>query len=220
MKKVLLITPVLFSINGFSQNTVFVSDLGNLGNQAVQLQNVQVFASNIFANDNNTNKSARANANPQAYVQRASSPSGNQRRQVRRRVTNVANTNISNPVQTNIINLSNNINDDIQLQGNFSQQVNDNLGNAFGNENMIEQIASANIPAIQIGTGALNLDLDINMPKIKLPSMKFSSRKTVSSSRHKTFHVRSKLAKLNRKMSGKLSFGKKLKIKVDNCFKW
>jgi len=36
-----------------------------------------------------------------------------------------------------------------------------NLGNAFGNENMLEQIASANIPAIQLGTGALNLDLDI-----------------------------------------------------------
>ncbi len=85
---------------------------------------------------------------------------------------------------------------------------------------MIEQIASANIPAIQVGTGSLNLDLDINMPKIKLPSMKLSSRKTVSSSKHKTFSVKNRLAKLNRKMTGKLSMGKKLKIRVDNCFKW
>ena len=220
MKKVLFIAPVFVSMNSFSQNLIFLNNTG-LGNQAVQTQNIQVFASNIFVNDNTTNKPARANANPQAYIQRASSPSGNQRRQVRRKVTNVTNTNSSNNIQTNIINIvNNNMNDDIQLQGNFSQQVNDNLGNAFGNENMIEQIASANIPAIQIGTGSLNFDLDINMPKIKFPTIKFSSRKTVSDSKHKTFYVRNKLAKLNRRMSGKLSFGKKLKIKVDNCFKW
>lgn len=215
MKNVLFIAPVLISLNSFSQNIL----VNNPGNQYVaQMQSVQVFASNMMVNDNNTNKPTRANVNPQMYVQRASTANGNQRQQVRRRVTNVSNTNISNPIQTNIINVpDNNINDDIQVQGNFS---NDNVGNSFGNENLLEQIASANIPAIQIGSGSLNLNLDINMPKIKLPSMKLSSRRSVSGSKHKTFHVKNKLAKLNRNMTGKFSFGKKLKIKVDNCFKF
>lgn len=215
MKKVLFIAPVLFSLSSFSQNIL----VNNLGNQYVPQVQSQIFASNMTVNDNNTNKPARTNANPQVYVQRASNASGNQRRQIRRTTNNVTN-NISNVIQP-LVNVSDNtINEDIQVQGNFDKQENDNLGNAFGNENLIEQIASVNIPAIQIGTGSMNLNLDINMPKIKLPAMKFSSRKTVSSSKHKTFHVKNKLAKLNRKMTGKLSFGKKLKIKVDNCFKW
>ena len=44
MKKVLFIAPVLFSINSFSQNLIYLNNTG-LGNQAVQQsQNVQVFA--------------------------------------------------------------------------------------------------------------------------------------------------------------------------------
>jgi hypothetical protein len=213
-RKVLFIAPVLFSINSFSQNIL----VNNLSNQSAwQMQSVQVFASNTLVNDNNTNKPARTNANPQVYVQRVSNASGNQRRQVRR--TNVSNLNISNPIQTNIINVSdNNINEDIQIQGNFDKQQKDDLGNAFGNENRIEQLASVNIPAIQVGTGSLNLNLEL--PSIKLPSIKFASRKAVSGSKHKTFRLKNKLAKLNRRMTGKLSFGKKLKIKVDNCFRW
>ncbi len=215
MKQVLLIAPVLFSLNSFSQNILIT----NLGNQYVpqqQVQNVQVFASNIMTNINNTNKPVRSNANPQVYVQRASNASGNQRQQVRRRITNVA-----NPVQTNMTNVpDNNINDDIQiqLQGNFNNVNDNNVGNAFGNESIIEQIASVNIPAIQVGSGSLNLN--INMPEIKLPSIKFHSRKTVSNSKHKTFSFKNKMAKLNRNMTGKFSIGKKLKIKVDNCFKF
>lgn len=213
MKKVLFIAPVLFSLSSFSQNIL----VNNLGNQyAPQMQSVQVFASNMMVN--NANKPARTNANPQVYVQRVSNASGNQRRQIRR-TNNVAN-NISNVTQP-LVNVSgNNINEVVQVQENFDKQENDNLGNAFGNENLIEQIASVNIPTIQVGTGSMNLNLDINMPKIKLPAMKFSSRKTVSSSKHKTFRTKKYLAKLNRKMTGKLTFGKKLKIKVDNCFKW
>jgi hypothetical protein len=221
MKKVIFIAPVLFAMNSFSQNLIL---LNNSGNQAVQAQSIQVFASNIMMNDNNINRSSnsnkplRANANPQVQSQRASIANTNQRRQIRRRVTHISNTNIPNPVQVNSVNILNTINDDIQLQGNFSQQINDNSGNAFGNENRIEQIASANIPAIQLGTGSL--DLNIDMPTIKLPSIKFTSRKSVSGSKHKTFRFRNKMAKMNRQMTGKFAFGKKLKIKVDNCFKW
>lgn len=217
MKKVLFIAPVLFSINSFSQN-IWVNNLGNQSPPQVQAQSVQVFASNMTVNDNNTNKPARAIANPQMYVQRASNANVTQRRQVRRTVRNVSNTNISNPAQTNVINIVENNTDEIQQLVNFNNVNDNNLGNSFGNENLIEQIASANIPAIQVGTGSLNLD--INMPKINLPSMKFASRKSVTSSKHKTFRVRNKLAKMNRNMTSKFAFGKKLKIKVDNCFKF
>lgn len=212
MKTSLLITPLLFAMSSFGQNQVQTNVSNNLQQQRFVQVN-QVFASNMMGN---SNKPVRASANPQVQVQRASGASSNQRQQ-RRRVVNTANTNVSNVIQP-LVNFSeNNINDDIQVQGNFSQQDN-NIGNAFGNENMIEQIASVNIPAIQVGTGSLNLNLDL--PTIKLPSIKFASRKSVSSSKHKTFRVKNRLAKLNRKMTGKLAFGKKLKIKVDNCFKW
>ena len=227
MKKILFITPVLFAMNCFSQNTLQQNfSNSNLTNrQAVQMQSQQVFASNMMVNDNNVNKvvstnankPVRANANPQInFVQRATTNVSTQRR--RRRVTPQVNT-VSNPI--NIINVPvNNINDDIQVQGNLINQMDNNLGNAFGNENMIEQLASANIPSIKLGNGSLNLNLDLNLPTLKLPSIKFRSHKSVSSSGHKSFHFKNKWIKFNRKMSGKLSFGKKLKIKVDNCFKW
>lgn len=211
MKKVLFIVPLLLNLYSFSQNILMT----NLGNQAMpQMQSVQVFASNMMVNNSSTNKPARVNANPQVQVQRVSNANANsnQRRQVRR--TNVSNTNISNPVQTNIIN-ENNTDEIQQILSNVSDN---NAGNAFDNESLIEQIASANIPAIQMGSGSLNLN--INMPEIKLPTIKFASRKSVSSSKHKTFWMKKKIAKLNRNMAGKFSFGKKLKIKVDNCFKF
>ena len=212
MKTSLFITPLLFAMSSFGQNQIQTNVSNNLQQQRFVQMN-QVFASNMMGN---SNKPVRANANPQVQTQRASGASSNQRQQ-RRRVVNTANTNVSNVIQP-LVNFSeNNINDDIQVQGNFSQQDN-NVGNAFGNENMIEQIASVNIPAIQVGTGSLNLNLDL--PTIKLPLIKFASRKSVSGSKHKTFRVKNKLAKLNRKMTGKLTFGKKLRIKVDNCFKW
>ncbi|MBK7666098.1 MAG: hypothetical protein IPJ32_01405 [Sphingobacteriaceae bacterium] len=216
MKILFVITPVLFVLSSFSQN-VIQTNFSNSNPEQRYIQVNQVFASNMMGNTSNTNKPIRANANPQVQVQRATNASSNQRRQVRRVVNNV-NTNVSNVIQPQIIVLENNMNDDIQLQQNFSQQLDNNLGNAFGNENMIEQIASVNIPAIQVGTGSLNLNLEL--PSIKMPSIKFAARKSVSSSKRKTHTVKKKLAKLNRKMTGKLSFRKKLKIKVDNCFKW
>ncbi|HWY10694.1 MAG TPA: hypothetical protein VN026_05170 [Bacteroidia bacterium] len=218
MKKILFIISVLFAMNGFSQNILQQNfSNNNLTNrQAVQMQSPQVFASNKIVNDNN--KPVRASANPQInFVQRTTNNVSTQRR--RRGVTPQVN-NISNPSQVNVINvLLNNMNENVQVQGNIINQMDNNVGNAFGGS-MIEQLAGVNIPAIQLGSGSLNLNLDLNLPTIKLPSIKFSSHKSVSSSNHRSFHFKNKLAKLNRKMSGKLSFGKKLKIKVDNCFKW
>ena len=221
MKKLVFITPLLFALSAFGQNLVQTNNANINLQQQRFVQVNQVFASNMAGNINNTNKTVRANANPQVNIQRASSGNVNQRQQNRRRAaTNRVNTNISNPVQTNVINvLENNVNSDIQPLVNFSQQADINDGNSFGNENLIEQIASVNIPAIQVGSGSLNLNLDINLPRIKLPSIKLSSHKSVTGSKHKTFHIKNKLAKLNRNM-GKYSFAKKLKIKVDNCFEW
>ncbi len=215
MKKVLLITPLFFAMNVFSQN-ILISNFGNQSPQ--QMQSVQIFASNIKVNDNNINKPARVNANPQINIVQRSSSASNTVQRRRRRTTPRPASNISNPVQTSMVNIENNINDDIQIQGSFTNQSDNNVGNAFGNESMIEQIASVNIPAIQLGSGSLNLNLEL--PTIKLPSIKFASRKSVSGTKHKTHTVKKKLAKLNRNLGGKLSFKKKLKIKVDNCFKW
>ncbi|MBP7808237.1 MAG: hypothetical protein KA163_02985 [Bacteroidia bacterium] len=214
MKTLFFIAPVLFALSAFGQNEI-QTNISNINMQQRYIQVNQVFASNMMGNTNNTNKPVRANTNPQVQVQRATNASSNQRRQVRRVTNNVGN--VSNVTQP-LVNVSENNTDEIQQLGNFSQQADNSLGNAFGNENLIEQIASVNIPAIQVGTGSLNLNLEL--PTIKMPSIKFTSRKSVASSKHKTFRVKNKLAKLNRKMTGKLSFGKKLKIKVDNCFKW
>ena len=213
MKTLIFITPVLFAFNAFGQNLIQtnVANTNIVQQRFVQVN--QVLASNMMGN---ANKPVRANANPQVSVQRATNATGNQRRQARRVTNNVVNT-ISN-VNQPLVNINENNTDEIQQLGNFSQQLDNNVGNAFGNESIIEQIASVNIPAIQLGRGSLNLNLEL--PTIKLPSIKFASRKSVSSSKHKTFRVKNKLAKLNRKMTGKLAFGKKLKIKVDNCFKW
>lgn len=213
MRTIFFVTPVLFVFSAFGQNHV-QTNVSNIPLQQRYIQASQVYASNVVGNTSNANKPVRANANPQVQVQRATNASSNQRRQVRRVTNNVSN--ISNVTQP-LVNVSENNTDEIQQLGNFSQQ-DINVGNAFGNESMIEQIASVNIPAIQVGTGSLNLNLDL--PSIKMPSIKFASRKSVSSAKHKSFYVKKKLAKLNRKMTGKLSFGKKLKIKVDNCFKW
>jgi hypothetical protein len=220
MKKLILTAPFLIALNGFSQNLI-QSNISNYNLNNLQAQSVQVFASNVSINDNNTNKPVRANSNPVVQtVQRASTAAGNQHRQRRRNPA----PNISNPVQTNIINVSDkNINDDIQVQIKFVQQLDNNLGNAFGNEsNVIEQIASLDIPAIQLGSGNMDLNLDINLPKINLKPIKLSGKgSSVSSSKHhKSFHLKNKLAKFNRKTVSKLSFKKKLKIRVDNCFKW
>lgn len=206
MKKLILLTPLLFNLNAKAQNLVQNNSLLNVSNIS-QVQSHQVFASNIMVN-NSTNR-------PQ--VQRASNTV---QRQVRRVVpqSNIA----DNPmVQQGNFSI-NEINDDIQVQSNIIE-IENNAGNAFGNEmNPLEQIASFDIPAIQLGSGNLNLNLDITMPKINFRSVKLSGRGSSSSkgNHHQLQDLKKKWAKFSRKTSGKLSFKKKLKIKVDNCFKW
>lgn len=219
MKKIAFISAALLSLNVFSQNIIQqVSNVSLIQTNYNQRQ--QVFASNMMVNENNANKPARVNANPSINVQRASNVNG--RQQQRRRVVNAAPVIASN-INPPIVNVAENNTDEIQQLINYEQQAQNNSGNApdsyrDGNENLIEQIASVNIPAIQTGNASMNLNLEI--PTLKLPTLKFASRKTVTNSKRKTFKVKNRLAKLNRNLAGKLAFKKKLKIKVDNCFKW
>jgi len=228
MRTFILLTPLFFSLSSHSQNLIQLnSNFGNqaLSNNIVQLQqvkNIQVFASNQMMNTNAnvTNKVVRINAHPRA-VQRTRSSNANPQRQIRRRASRPVNTINVPAIQTSqaqINPVQAVINNDIQLQAPVSQMDN-NAGNASGNEfNPIEQIAQLNIPAIQLG----NADMDINLPKINLKPIKFSSGSSSNSknSNHTLLDLKKKFAKFNRKTSGKLSFKKKLRIKVDKCFKW
>jgi hypothetical protein len=207
MKKLLFLAPVLFILNGQSQNLIQSNSLLNISN-INQVQTQQVFASNIMVNDNNTNKPIQAK--PVMQVQR-SSPEVN--RQTRRDPSNYS---TNNAIQ---------VKEEVQVLQNFPQVNDNNTGEALGNEfNPIEQIASLNIPAIQVGSGNmdLNLNLDLKMPKINLKTVKFKGKGSSASksSHHKLLQLEKKWAKFNRKTSGKLSVKKKIKFKVDNCFKW
>lgn len=216
MKTLFFITPILFALSAFGQNEI-QNNISNINMQQRFMQVNQVFASNMMGNASNTNKPVRANANPQIQVQHVSTANSAPRRQVRRTVRSVTTTNLSNPIQTNVINIADN-NNEVQQLLKVNSVSDNNVGNAFGNEGLIEQIASANIPAIQVGTGSLSLRID--MSTIKLPAIKLSSKKSVSGSKHKQYTLKKKLAKLNRNLGGKLAVKKRLKIKVDNCFKW
>ena len=150
-----------------------------------------------------------------------------------------ASNNISNQaksVQTNKVtrrapvqhNVARNVNPEIQplVQNEDVQQVQvqtNVIDNNIGNEiNLIQQIASAEMPAIQIGTGHMSLSMDLSMPKLNLNLNRRSSvaQATSNSAKHKLLQLEKKVKKMNRKFAAKLSGRKKLKIKVDNCFKW
>jgi hypothetical protein len=212
MQKLILIPAILFTINGLSQNLIQTNILNNSGLLQSQNPPQQVFASNIMVGN--------SNKNIESQVQRAINVvQGKQRR------ASLSETNLgSNPMVQQENFSVDGINNDIQLQGNIIA-IENNAGNAFGNEmNPIEQIASLNIPAIQLGSGNmdLNLNLDLNMPKINLKTIKFRGKGSSASkgSQHKLLQLEKKWAKFTRKTAGKLSFKKKLKLKVDNCFKW
>lgn len=217
MKKLVLFAPVLFIMNGTSQNLIQNASFLNISNIS-QVQSQQAFASNVMVNNNSANRPAVINSNPQA--QRMASNS--QRRQ-RRTNTSVNNTAPNPMVQQRNVSIDN-INDNIQIQSNVIA-IENNSGNAFGNEmDPLAQIPSLDIPAIPSGNGNMNLNvnLDINMPKINLRSVKLSGKGASDSkgSNHALLNLKKKLAKFNRKAAGKLSFKRKLKIKVDDCFNW
>jgi hypothetical protein len=212
MQKLIVIQAILVTLNAHSQNLVQSNILTNSGLLQSQSPPQQVFASNMMVGNSNKNIESQAQGATNVVQGR------------QRRASALQNNTGSNPMVQQAKFAIDNINDDIQVQGNIIVLEN-NGGNALGNEtNPIEQIASLNIPAIQLGSGNmdLSLNLDINMPKINLKTIKFKGKGSSASkgNHNRIRQLEKKLAKFNRKTAGKLSFKKKLKIKVDSCFKW
>jgi hypothetical protein len=119
-----------------------------------------------------------------------------------------------------------NVSNDIQVQ-NFNPAINinefdlslDNAGNAF------EQVASFSppqLPQIQLASGNADFSLEVNLPKVNFKPVKLgtSISSSSSSSHHRAFGLKKKLCRINRHLEGKFQVTKKLRFKVDKCFKW
>ena len=195
MKKIMVTMSCLSALTGMSQQKQEQQQLGNL-----------------FSDVGLSNKS---------YVQRQSNPAlyASNKISNQAKVTQTYKATRRAPVQQNVVG---NVNRQVQLVRNDDVQqvqiqvMNNNVGNEL---NFIQQIASAEIPAIQVGNGNMELNPDIAILKVNLNLGKYvaKSRATSSSSKYKMFQLDRKLKKMNRKLSAKFSVNKKLKIKVDNC---
>ena len=217
----------------FSRGNVLNNNDNNI---KIQVQNFNpIFATNVSLNNSNKAETVKKNpvsvrANPvavstnksniKAVVVNTVKKTTTQHRRIR--TTNIVNT---QPLpQINFINVQFNANPPVQ--GNFDNQINV-LNNVDINindilENNSPQVQAA-VPQVQSGGGGNSFSLNINLPKLNLPSFNFKPIKFSggsSHSYHKKFHFKNKWIKLNRKMGGKFSFGRKLRIKVDNCFRW
>lgn len=201
MKKIMVIMGCVCALTGIAQQQQIGNVFSNVGlsNQSyIQRQSNSVVLATNKGNINNQQKTVRNN-------------------QVSRRV----------PVQQNVSRNMNPqvqplvLNDDVQQE---QMQMNINDNNVGNDINFIQQIAAVEMPAIQTGNGSLemNVNLNINMPKINLSVNKrtVKLRAESNSSRHKLFQLEKKFKKMNRSFSGKIKYSKRLKIKVDNCFKW
>ncbi len=237
MKKTLLIALAFTAGEDFSQiqrqqplpqlYNIRANSTNNDLNMQVQSFN-PTFASNISLNNSTKVNTVRANPS-MVNTNKDNIKTVQQKKVIPQVKTQQRRINVQQPLpQINIQNLINIANVPLQNNlGNKSIEINNVDLQVLENVNYIQVQAAA--PQIQSGSGNGNNDgnsfsLHINLPKINLPTlnikpMKFSSGEN-SHSYHKKLHLKNKWIKLNRKMSGKLSFGRKLRIKVDNCFKW
>ena len=235
MKKVLVLSLGILSLNLFSQNDLQIFNLNNsldnnIGLQQQHVRAVQTFASNVQLKRNTVKATDNTKDINKANTVKTKPVNTNKQVVRRRRVTN--NT-INVPVQTqqhlviiNVINVPPQMNPPAQLSNDDQVfQINvleNNFGNSFGNENIIVQQAVP-VQEKQVGHAGGFLEgisLDINVSKINFKSRSVSKGSASLSSSYKLAHLKNKFLKMNRKMKGKLSFKKRLRIKVDNCFKW
>lgn len=198
MKKGIVCLLSTVAINAAAQNQVQQFYMNNsLSNQAyVQQRANPVMASNVMS----VKKPSTTNtANKPKVVQTVQ----------RRPVQQAAQRNINPPVQIK--------NNDIQIQMNITDN---NVGNEFNNFEVIQiqQISNVALPQIQLDGSA---GMEMRLPKV---NVKLGSVKQIKNSSHKSsqrfFHVKNKCKKLNRKWCTKLDNGRKLRLKVDNCFRW
>jgi hypothetical protein len=230
MKKLFVLCFGIFSLNSFSQNDVQVFNL-NVMNNNIQIQQqsraVQTFASNVQIKRStykpvNTFKPE----NKVAPVNNVMNRPQVQRRRTVRRNSNPQVQNQQPLPQINFVNIPSQINPPVQLSNDdqiFQIIVlENNLGNSFGNEQLqIQQASPVQVEESKRFNDPLEgIGFDINMPKMNLRTRSTSASSESLSVSYKLNHLRSKFLKVNRKMKGKLSFKKRLRLKVDNCFKW
>lgn len=232
MKKIFVLGFGIFGLNSFAQNDIRVFNLNNFSNNNIGLQQqqqfraVQTFASNVQLKRNrvqviNSIKPANKVTPVQAVVNR---PQVQRRRTVRRNAD--LQIQIQQPLlQINLVNVPPQMNPPAQLSNDDQIfQINvleNNVGNSFGNENIqIQQAAPAEEK--QAGHAGDFLEgISLNLPKMNLKTFSVSKRSSSSStSSYKLTQLKNKFVKVNRKIKGKLAFKKRLRLKVDNCFKW
>jgi hypothetical protein len=231
MKKIFVLGFGILNLNSFSQNDVQVFNLNNLSNSNIQLQQqsraVQTFASNVQIKRNtykpvNTVKPANKVTQANNVIKR---PPIQRRRTVRRNSNSQVQDQQPLP-QINFVNIPSQINPPVQLSNDDQIfQINapeNNLGNSFGNEQLaIQQAAPVQDKQTKRFSDPLEgLGFDINMPKMNVRTRSTSASSGALSVSYKLNHLRNKFLKVNRKMKGKLSFKKRLRLKVDTCFKW
>ncbi len=107
---------------------------------------------------------------------------------------------------------------DVQSQSNAAEK---NLSNDMNNFQLIQlqQISNITPPQIQIGT---RNDLELKLLNIQLNVSKTFRRNNSEgyTSKHQLIVLQGKIKKISRKLVARLSFKKRNKIKLDNCFKW
>lgn len=166
----------------------------NLSNQIQVQQRIQPLLASNSTNLNKLNSVTVRNAN---------NNSGNKTKQSvqRRPVQQVIQRDLNPPVQM--------INDAIQIQINVSEN---NIGI------QIQQISNVAMPDLpQIGIADFQL---------KMPEMNWSSKRSTVKTKKVIYSVTvrkkisNKLKRINRKFTSKFLNKNKLRIKVDDCFKW
>lgn len=203
--------PLLIFIAGntVSQNIPQQQNLGNYLNNAgyvVRIQSnqmVQTLASNVSLRPN------KVKINNQVIINTRRASNNSHHQAVNRAKVNTAGNNMedNSGAQADPVNQQPLVMNDFHIQTNKVQ--------------VLQVSASAENQSSPSGIGNENkegLGLKLKLPEINFKPIKFSSKS--SSVSHKSFRFKTFFTRLNYKTKGKLSFAKRMKIKVDNCFKW
>ena len=191
------------ALNVAAQNQAqqFYSNI-NLTNQIQIQQRAQLLLASNISNENKINSVPVRNVN---------NNSGNKTNQsVQRRP-------IQNNIQRNINPPDQIMNDDIQIQMNV---MGNNIGIELNNSAaiQIQRISNVALPDLpQIGMAGIELKVPKVNWSIKTSSLK---TKTLTHSKKKYFKLNNRLKKINRNLSSKLLIKRKLRIRIDDCFKW
>lgn len=216
MNKLPFLAFVFVAGSASSQNVLQQVNFGNSLNNSdgnIQLTQTNQAAQQIFASNVSVNRANVSTVNRNVSV---------------RRSNNVSQRRINTHAQANVVN-NVNLNQDMNDGNKFNPQANpvnqqpllikDNTIqiNKIEIQQMITAVGNQSQPLGIANSSNVGISLNINLPKINFKTIKFSSS---SSMTYRSFRLKTFFAKFNRKMKGKFSFTKSLKIKVDNCFRF